>query len=75
MERSAAVIVATYRRPAHVRTCLEHLQRQTTKPRRIVVVDASPDDDTRKVVEEFETIEYRRNDLGLGTLAASRAIG
>ncbi|WP_308492930.1 glycosyltransferase family 2 protein [Microbacterium terrisoli] len=71
----AVVVIATYRRPEYVSTCLEHLQQQTVSPRRIVVVDASPDDLTRHVVEDFTGVEYRRNDLGLGTLAASRAIG
>ncbi|MEJ1088245.1 glycosyltransferase family 2 protein [Microbacterium sp. Mu-80] len=73
--RSAVVIVATYRRPDYVRTCLEHLGGQSVAPARIVVVDASPDDETAAVVSEFEGIDYRRNTLGLGTLAASRAIG
>jgi GT2 family glycosyltransferase len=75
MGKNAVVVVATYRRPDHVRTCLDHLRRQTVAPQRIVVVDASPDDATRDVVAEYNGIEYRRNDLGLGTLAASRAIG
>ncbi|GAB3630738.1 hypothetical protein GCM10027421_00910 [Microbacterium shaanxiense] len=81
MARHAVVVVATYRRPEYVRTCLEHLGRQTLAPERIVVVDASPDDLTHAVVDEFigasafPDVEYRRNDLGAGTLAASRAIG
>lgn len=74
-ERSAVVVIATYRRPEHVRTCLEHVVRQTVAPARIVVVDASPDDRTRAVVAAFDGVEYRRNDRGLGTLAVSRAIG
>ncbi|WDH79471.1 glycosyltransferase family 2 protein [Microbacterium esteraromaticum] len=74
-ERSAVVVVATYRRPDHVRKCLEHLREQTVRPRRVVVVDASPDELTRKVVESFRDVEYRRNDLGVGTTATSRAIG
>jgi len=69
------VVVATYRRPDHVRTCLEHLAAQTQKPARTIVVDASPDDQTRAVVADFEAVEYRRNDHGAGTLATSRAIG
>lgn len=73
--RDAVVVVATFRRPDHVRTCLQHLAAQTTPPARIVVVDASPDTDTATVVEEFPGVDYRRNDLGVGTLAASRAIG
>lgn len=72
---SAVVIIATYRRPDHVRTCLEHLSRQTVSPDRIVVVDASPDERTRTVVGEFGGIEYRRNDAGIGATATSRAIG
>lgn len=69
------MVVATYRRPDHVRICLDHVSRQTVAPDRIVVIDASPDDTTQHVVADFEGVEYRRNDLGLGTLAASRAIG
>ncbi len=72
---TALVVVATYRRPDHVRTCLEHIRAQTIPPTRIVVVDASPETDTRDVVAGFDAVEYRRNDLGAGTLASSRAIG
>jgi GT2 family glycosyltransferase len=71
----AVVVVATYRRPDHVRTCLEHLAAQTLRPARTIVVDASPDDLTRTVVADFDAVEYRRNDHGAGTLATSRAIG
>ena len=74
-ERTAVVVVATYRRPDHVRTCLEHIRRQTVEPKRIVVVDASPDELTRAVVDDFPGVEYRRNDLGVGLLATSRALG
>ncbi|WP_182252402.1 glycosyltransferase family 2 protein [Microbacterium esteraromaticum] len=74
-ERSALVVVATYRRPEHVRTCLEHLAAQTVAPARVVVVDASPDTLTRDVVSDFPDVHYRRNDLGVGLLATSRAIG
>ncbi|REJ08029.1 glycosyltransferase family 2 protein [Microbacterium bovistercoris] len=75
MDRTVVVVVATYRRPEYVRTCLEHLRQQTVSPTRIVVVDASPDDETRTVVREFPEVEYRRNDIGLGATATSRAIG
>ena len=75
MPRSAAVIVATYRRPDFVRECLDHLGRQTVQPERVIVVDASPDELTRAVVSQYPHVEYRRNDMGAGTLAASRAIG
>jgi GT2 family glycosyltransferase len=58
-----------------VRTCLQHLAKQTFEPTRITVVDASPDMATREVVSDFPNVEYRRNELGAGTTATSRAIG
>ena len=69
------MVIATYRRPEYVRTCLEHLQRQTVAPARIIVVDASPDTQTESVVEGFPEVEYRRNPKGIGATATSRAIG
>lgn len=72
---STVVVVATYRRPEYVESCLVHLERQTVTPNRIVVVDASPDDLTRKVVSQHPAVEYRRNPRGVGHTATSRAIG
>lgn len=68
-------MIATYARPEHVRTCLEHLGRQSTPPERVIVVDASPDTRTRDVVQSFPDVEYRRNERGAGSTATSRAIG
>lgn len=70
-----SVVIATFCRPDVLRTCLEHLQRQTESPREIVVVDASPDEATRQVVANFPTVRYARNDAGRGTLPLSRRIG
>ena len=72
---TASVVIATYRRPDHVRACLEHLALQTVAPVRIIVVDASPDSRTRDVVASFPAVEYRRNERGIGSTATSRAIG
>lgn len=72
---SASVVIVTYNRPDHVRTCLEHLSRQTTPPHEIIVVDASPDRRTAAVLEDFPDATYLRNDLGIGHMATSRAIG
>lgn len=72
---TASVVVATYNRPDHVRTCLEHLRRQTVRPRETVVVDASPGPETTEVVAGFPEAVYLRNDRGRGSTATSRAIG
>lgn len=72
---TVAIVIATYNRPDYVRTCLDHIRRQTRPPQRVVVVDASENDRTRTVVGTFEHVEYRRNHKGIGTTATSRAIG
>lgn len=72
---TASVVIATYRRPAFVEECLDHLERQSVTPERIVVVDASPDHETRDVVSRHPGVEYRRNQRGIGSTATSRAIG
>jgi GT2 family glycosyltransferase len=73
---SVSVVIVTYRRPEHVRTCLQHVFAQTCSPAEVIIVDASPDDDTRAVVIEVEgPVQYLRNDAGAGTTATSRRIG
>lgn len=72
---SIVVVIATYQRPEYVEECLTHLERQSIEPDRIVVVDASPNERTREVVARHPAVEYRRNPLGLGHTATSRAIG
>lgn len=72
---SASVIIITYRRPDHVRECLRHLSTQTHPPLEVLVVDASPEDHTRKVVEQDPAARYLRNNAGAGTMATSRQIG
>lgn len=72
---TASVVIATYRRPAFVEECLDHLERQSVTPERIVVVDASPDHETRDVVSRHPGVDYRRNQRGIGATATSRAIG
>ena len=72
---TAAVVLATYNRPDHVRTCLEHLSRQTRQPDEVVVVDSSPHTRTAEVVADFPGVRYLRNEAGSGTLPTSRAIG
>jgi GT2 family glycosyltransferase len=50
--QSLALIVCTYRRPDAVRRLLEALSSQTVAPNEILVVDASPDRATGRVVTE-----------------------
>lgn len=68
------VAICTYRRPDVLRTCLEHVAALEAKPHEVIVVDASPDLESKAVVEEFPGARYVRNDSGLGTLPRSRKI-
>ena len=73
---TASVVVVTYKRPDHVRTCLQHIAGQSVLPLETVVVDASPDDETYEVVDgEFPAVRYLRNPFGAGSMATSREIG
>lgn len=72
---TAAVIVVTYNRPDYVRTCLEHVATQTQVPDEVVVVDSSPHRETERVTSAFDGVRYLRNDLGMGYMATSRALG
>jgi GT2 family glycosyltransferase len=68
------VAICTYRRADVLRTCLEHVAALDSKPFEVIVVDASPDLESKAVVEEFPGARYVRNDSGLGTLPRSRKI-
>jgi GT2 family glycosyltransferase len=72
---SVAVIIATYRRPGDVARCLDALSALTVAPDELVVVDASPDTETRELVASRPGVRYLRNEAGMGTLPTSRAIG
>lgn len=76
MTLTASVVVATRTRPQLVRSCLTQLAALRTAPLEIVVVDASPDDETaRLVAEEFPDVALVRNELGPPTTGASRRLG
>ena len=72
---TAAVVIATYRRPDDVARCLDAIGRQTRPPDELVVVDASPDTLTRDLVASRPGVTYLRNEAGMGTLPTSRAMG
>jgi GT2 family glycosyltransferase len=69
------VLIATYNRPEHLKTCLEHLDRQTIAPTQIIVVDSSTDELSADLVRERGGITYIRNPLGRGHTATSRRMG
>lgn len=75
-----SVIIATFERPEELRATLESLAAQTRRPALVVVVDASPDDRTCAVAEQFRErlpVLYERSTLPSAALqrntGASRA--
>lgn len=65
-------VVPTYRRPAELKLCLEHLDQLRLPPNtllKVIVLDNGAPDDSRSVVEGFRPaldIEYHLNDPGHG---------
>ena len=72
---NTSVIIVTLNRPDCVRRCLGCLFAQVPRPEQIIVVDASPGDETREVTAEFGGVLYLRNNNGYGRMTASRNIG
>ncbi len=70
-----SVIIVTLDRSECVRRCLDCLAAQLPRPAQIIVVDASADDLTRRVVDDFPRVLYLRNQEGYGRMAGSRNIG
>lgn len=70
-----SVVIPTYNRASYVGTCLEHVAAQTVRPAEVVVVDASPGQETADVVRRFPGVDYVRSPHGRGTTATSRAMG
>src|ERR1700722_19938406 len=75
MKLTTSVIVVTLNRPDYMRRCLDCLVSQEPPPDQIIVVDASKDDLTEKVVETYPGVLYLRNTNGFGRMTASRNIG
>lgn len=67
-----ASVVVTLER---VRQCVEHLLDQSVEPADIIVVDASRDDETARIVSGFPVVRYIHNPLGSGHRTESRNMG
>src|SRR5256885_5258687 len=69
-----AVVVPTYRRPEHLRRCLEGLAGQTRPPEEIVVVRRSDDEAARLVLSHCANTRLHAVSVSQsGVLAAMRA--
>lgn len=72
---TVSVVIPTYNRRDYIGTCLEHVLDQDLAPQEVVVVDASPGDETAEIVARFPSVTYVRSPHGRGTTATSRALG
>ena len=62
--KNISVLIPTYNRPHQIKECLESLQRQTKPPLEVVIVDASEDFQSKRIIESnnfnaFEIQYYR----------------
>lgn len=74
-EVTISVLIITYRRPQFLREQLEHLARQDVPPGQVLVVDASPDEESAQVAAAHPTVTYVRNPAGAGNMTSSRNAG
>ena len=70
-----AVVVVSWRRPDHVRACLQALYAGERVPDEVVVVDASDDDLTERATAEFPSARYVRFAGGAGHMTTARNEG
>src|SRR4051812_12160412 len=70
--QSISAVIVTLNRPDCVRRCLTALQAQEPAVQQIIVVDGSPDDRTRDVVDAFPGVLFLKNTKGLGHTTLSR---
>ena len=66
------VIIPTYNRPACIERNLAALAAQMPAPDQIIIVDASPGDETAVIVERFTNVLYFKNPAGRGNIPTSR---
>ena len=58
-EVEISVVICTRNRSKYLQLCLESLQKQTCRPKEIIVVDNAPtDNNTRLLVESFPNVTY-----------------
>src|SRR5919201_5934053 len=70
-----SVLIVSWCRPEYVRACLAHLTELTARPDEVVVVDASGDDRTAAVVNDFPAVVRIPFAGGAGHLTRSRNVG
>lgn len=67
-----SVVVVTWRRPDAVRACLEHLAVNASELHEVLVVDASDNQETARVVDDFVGVRHLRFPRGAGHMTSSR---
>lgn len=63
LARGLAVIVCTHRRPESLRRFLESLAAQDQHPDQLLIVDASPDDSSERMLRDFPRAEQLADEL------------
>lgn len=75
MNSAVSVVVLTYKRPDLLANCLTRLARLNTLPAEILVVDCSPQAESRSVVQENETTRVVLSVQGHNRRAEARRAG
>ncbi len=63
LREGTSIVICTYRRPASLGRLLHSLTSQTSRSRQIIVVDASPDDESERVVRDYRDLPLPAEEL------------
>ena len=66
-----SVIIVNWNGEAFIVKCLQHLSRQTVRPRCVIVIDNDSSDDSASMAAEFENVVVRRMSSNLGFAAGN----
>jgi GT2 family glycosyltransferase len=72
MKSTVTVVVITLNRPECLRRCMMALDVQTVAPSQVIVVDASHDQRSRRVMQRFPSVLYLAEPALFGRIPASR---
>lgn len=63
LTRGVTVVICTYKRPASLVRFLDSLAAQVPMPERVLIVDASPSDQTERAVRDHDSLDVVGSDL------------
>jgi len=74
-EPLVSIIIPTYNRSDVFKRCLEHIEKLNYQPYEVIIVDASSNNETRRMIAEYNKIKYIKIDSSKRQQCRQRNIG